>query len=58
MEINEVQHSQRRGIRSEEQQIERARDDYTPIPPSNQVGEASGERERDTPTDQDLSRTE
>lgn len=49
------QQSQKHGVRSEAQKTERARDGYEPIPPSNPVGGAFGERERATPSDQDLS---
>lgn len=49
------QQSQKHGVRSEGQKTERARDGYAPIPPSNPVGGASGERERATPSDQDTS---
>ena len=49
------QDSQKRGIVSSNQKEERARDDYAPIPPSNPVDGAFGNRPRATPTDQDLS---
>lgn len=49
------QHSQKRGLVSEAQKTERARDGYAPIPPSNPVAGAFGEAERDTPTDQDMA---
>jgi len=49
------QQSQKRGVRSEAQKEEKARDSYAPIPPANPVGGAFGERKRDTPTDEDLS---
>jgi hypothetical protein len=49
------QNSQKRGVRSEGQKEEKARDSYAPIPPANAVGGAFGERNRDTPTDQDAS---
>jgi hypothetical protein len=49
------QQSQKRGVRSEAQKEERARDSYEPIPPANPVGGAFGEHKRDTPTDQDVS---
>ena len=49
------QQSQKRGVRSEAQKEVRARQSYAPIPPANPVGGAFGERNRDTPTDQDLS---
>ena len=47
--------SQKRGLRSEAQKEEQARDSYAPIPPANAVGGAFGERNRDTPTDEDAS---
>jgi hypothetical protein len=49
------QQSQKRGVRSEAQKEVRARQSYAPIPPANPVRGAFGERNRDTPTDQDLS---
>lgn len=49
------QQSQKRGVRSEAQKEEEARDGYAPIPPANPVAGAFGERKRDTPTDQDAS---
>ena len=49
------QQSQKRGVRSEAQKEEKARDSYAPIPPANAVGGAFGERNRDTPTDEDAS---
>jgi hypothetical protein len=49
------QQSQKRGLRSDAQKNDRARDGYEPIPPSNPVAGAFGENERDTPTDQDLA---
>ena len=49
------QQSQKRGVRSEAQKEERARDGYAPIPPANAVEGAFGEHERTTPTDQDVS---
>ena len=51
----EEQHSQKRGLRSEAQKLDRARDGYEAIPPSNPVAGAFGERKRETPTDQDLA---
>jgi hypothetical protein len=51
----EEQESQKRGVRSEAQKTDRARDGYDPIPPANPVAGAFGERERDTPTDQEAS---
>jgi hypothetical protein len=49
------QQSQKRGIRSEAQKEEKARDSLAPIPPANAVGGAFGERNRDTPTDEEAS---
>jgi hypothetical protein len=54
----EEQQSQKRGVRSEAQKEDRARDSYAPIPPANPVAGAFGERKRDTPTDEDLSLAE
>jgi len=47
--------SQKSGVRSEAQKTDRARDGYDPIPPANPVAGAFGDRERDTPTDQEVS---
>jgi hypothetical protein len=49
------QQSQKRGVRSEAQKEEKARDSYGPIPPANPVGGALGERRHDAPTDEDLA---
>ena len=49
------QQSQKKGVRSEAQKVERAREGYEPIPPSNPVAGAHGEKERDTVTDQELA---
>lgn len=49
------QQSQKTGLRSDAQKTERAREGYDPIPPANPVAGAFGERERDTPTDQDTA---
>ena len=51
----EEQQSQKSGVRSEAQKADRARDGYDPIPPANPVAGAFGDRERDTPTDQEAS---
>ena len=51
----EEQQSQKSGVRSEAQKADRARDGYNPIPPANPVAGAFGDRERDTPTDQEAS---
>ena len=49
------QESQKRGLVSEGQKEEKARDADAPIPPSNPVIGAFGDKRRDTPTDKDLS---
>ena len=49
------QQSQKTGVRSDAQKNDRARDGYDPIPPSNPVAGAFGDRERDTPTDRDTA---
>ena len=49
------QQSQKRGLASESQKEQRARDGYAPIPPSNQVAGAFGSPGSETPTDQDQS---
>jgi len=49
------QQSQKHGLRSAAQKEARARDAYAPIPPSNPVGGAFGERRRETPSDEELS---
>ena len=54
-ELMGEQQSQKRGVRSEAQKEEKARDSYAPIPPANPVGGAFGERKRDTPTDEEMS---
>ncbi len=38
------QQSQKRGVRSEGQKEEKARDRYAPIPPANPVGGAFGQK--------------
>jgi hypothetical protein len=47
------QQSQKRGVRSEAQKQERARDGYAPIPPANPVAGAFGERKSDKRTDEE-----
>lgn len=47
------QQSQKTGVRSDAQKNDRARDGYDPLPPSNPVAGAFGDRERETPTDQE-----
>lgn len=49
------QQSQKRGVRSEEQKTDRAREGYDPIPPAEPVPGAFGDRERETPTDRETS---
>lgn len=49
------QQSQKHGLRSEAQKMDRARDGYEPIPPGNPVAGAFGDRERDSITDQELA---
>ena len=49
------QQSQKTGVRSEAQKLNRARDGYEPIAPANPVAGAFGDRERDTPTDRDTA---
>ena len=49
------QQSQKHGARSEAQKTERAREGYAPIPPSNAVAGAFGDRERETQTDRDAA---
>lgn len=49
------QESQKRGIRSDAQKQQRAREGYDPIPPSNEVGGAFGRNEPDRQSDEDLS---
>ena len=49
------QQSQKTGVRSEAQKLDRARDGYEPIAPANPVAGAFGDRERDTPTDRDTA---
>jgi hypothetical protein len=51
----EEQQSQKSGVRSEAQKADRAREGYDPLPPSNPVAGAFGDRERDTPTDREAS---
>ena len=51
----EEQQSQKRGIRSDAQKQNRAREGYDPLPASNPVAGAFGEHKRDTPTDRDTA---
>lgn len=50
-----AQQSQKRGLASEDQKTERARDGYEPIPPANPVPGAFGEPNRETSTDEDVA---
>jgi hypothetical protein len=49
------QQSQKRGIRSDAQKMERAREGYEPIPPAQPVAGAFGDHASDTATDQDVA---
>ena len=49
------QQSQKRGIVSDAQKTERAREGYEPIPPAQPVAGAFGDHKSDTPTDQDVA---
>ena len=49
------QQSQKRGVRSEAQKLERAREGYDPLPPTQPVAGAFGEQSSDTATDQDVA---
>ena len=49
------QPSQKEGLRSSAQKEERARDAKAPLPASNPVAGAFGEREQPAPTDQETS---
>ena len=51
------QQSQKRGLRSESQKEETAREAYAPLPPSNPVAGAFGEHKSETLSDEDLSLT-
>ena len=50
-----MEQSQKKGVRSEAQKTDRARDGYAPIPPANPVAGAFGEHKRDTPNDQETA---
>lgn len=47
------QQSQKRGVRSEGQKTERARDGYEPIPPAKPVAGAFGDHHGETPADEE-----
>jgi hypothetical protein len=49
------QQSQKRGIRSEAQKEDAARDAYRPVPPSSQAGGAFGKHDNGALSDQDLA---
>lgn len=49
------QQSQKRGVVSEAQKLDRARDGYEPIPATSHVAGAFGDTKRDTPTDPELA---
>ena len=49
------QQSQKRGIRSDAQKTERAREGYETIPPAQPVAGAFGDHESETATDQDVA---
>jgi hypothetical protein len=50
------QQSQKRGVKSDAQKMERAREGYDPIPPSQPVAGAFGDhKKRNTPTDEELA---
>jgi hypothetical protein len=49
------QQSQKRGIRSEDQKLDRARQGYDPLPASNAVAGAFGKHEPEGESDQDLA---
>jgi hypothetical protein len=49
------QQSQKRGVRSEAQKTERAREGYDPLPPSQPVAGAFGEHRDGGTTDQELA---
>ena len=51
------QQSQKRGLASESQKEQRARDAYTPIPPSNPVPGAFGDHQPAGLTDQEQAMT-
>ena len=49
------QQSQKRGVRSEGQKMERAREGYDPLPATQPVAGAFGEHSSDTATDEDVA---
>jgi hypothetical protein len=49
------QQSQKRGVRSDAQKQDRARDGYDSIPPANPVAGAFGEHKSETADDQEVS---
>ena len=50
-----MEQSQKKGVRSEAQKADRAREGYAPIPPAKPVAGAFGENKRDTPTNRDTA---
>ncbi len=50
-----MEQSQKRGVRSDAQKTDRAREGYAPLPASNPVAGAFGDNKRDTPTDRDTA---
>ncbi|HKN84958.1 MAG TPA: hypothetical protein VJW17_16050 [Pyrinomonadaceae bacterium] len=50
-----MEQSQKRGIRSDAQKQQRARQGYEPIPPAKPVAGAFGEHKQDTANDQEVS---
>ena len=51
----EEQQSQKRGVRSDAQKMERAREGYETIPPAQPMAGAFGEHNDETATDQDVA---
>jgi hypothetical protein len=49
------QQSQKRGVRSDAQKQDRAREGYDPIPPANPVAGAFGEHRPDRASDEEVS---
>jgi hypothetical protein len=52
------QKSQKRGVRSEAQKEDEARDAYAPIPAATQVAGAFGNRENESISDEELALTQ
>ena len=51
------QHSQKQGLKSSAQKEDRARDAYAELPASSRVAGAFGNKQRSTPSDDELSLT-